>query len=592
MTKVKWMLKRTNTDIEYIARNANITTTTAKILANRGIKNVIDVKRFLNATEKELYDPLLMKDMNKGTDIIKNSILHKEKIVIYGDYDADGVTSTVIMYKALKRCGAEVDYYIPNRETEGYGLSTERLKVLKKQGFDTVLTCDNGISAIEEIKIAKELGFKVVITDHHELTFIEDEEKNKHYFIPEADAIINPKQKDCSYPFKLLCGAGIAFKFAKALFSKMEIDEKEVYSFIELACIGTICDVVDLVDENRIIAKLGLNTLSSSENLGINTLLETLEMKNKKITSHTVGFLIGPCINATGRLETAELSVDLLLTDNKEEAISLSRELVALNKKRQEMTIKCVDEIINLIENSEMKNDKVLVVYNENVHESIAGIVAGKVREKFNLPTIIITKGKEMPKGSGRSIEEYNLFEELIKCKELLNKFGGHPMAAGLSIIEENIDLLRKRLNENCKLTEEDIIPKIRLEKQVHLDEIDEKLVDEINRLEPFGKGNSSPLLAEKNVFINNIQLLGKEVKNTLKFNVYLRNHRKIITGICFGKVEEFENMLMDAYHISLEQALSNNNSINLDLVYTPFINIFRDKKYLQLRVVDFRAST
>lgn len=587
----KWMLKRTNADIDYIARRANITTTTAKILANRGIKNIVDINRFLNAEEKDLYSPFLMKDMDKGTDIIKNSILHREKIVIYGDYDADGVTSTVIMYKALKKCGAEVSYHIPDRETEGYGLSKERLEILKKQGFHAVLTCDNGISALEEIKFAKELGLKVVITDHHELPFIEDEEKNKKYIIPKADAIINPKQQDCTYPFKLLCGAGIAFKFAQALFSKMKIDEKEAYGYIEIACIGTICDVVDLVDENRIIAKLGLNTLANSKNLGINTLLETLEMKNKKITSHTVGFLIGPCINATGRLETAELSVNLLLTEDKNEAISLSRELVALNKKRQEMTVKCVDEIINNIENSDMKYDRVLVVYNENVHESIAGIVAGKIREKFNLPTIIITKGKEMPKGSGRSIEEYNLFEELIRCKDLFHKFGGHPMAAGLSIKEENIELLRKKLNENCNLTEEDIIPKLRLEKQVHLEEINEQLVDEINRLEPFGKGNASPLLGEKDVLINNIQLLGREIKNTLKFQVFSKNHKKIITGICFGKVEEFQQMLKDFYNISLEQALSDNNNIKLDLVYIPFINVFRDKKYLQMRIVDFRAS-
>lgn len=587
----RWMLKRTSADIKYIARKANITTTTAKILANRGISRIVDIEKFLNVEEKDMHNPLLMKDMDKGTDIIRESILQGEKIVIYGDYDADGVTSTVIMYKALKRCGANVEYHIPDREAEGYGLNKARIKRLKEQGFDTILTCDNGISALEEIELAKELNFKVVITDHHELPFVEDEQGNKEYVVPKADAIINPKQKDCDYPFKLLCGAGIAFKFAKALFKKMRIDESEAYNYIELACIGTICDVVDLVDENRIIAKLGLKSLSNSSNMGINALLETLEVKDKKVASYTVGFLIGPCINATGRLETADISVQLLMTEDKNEAVSLSRELVALNKKRQEMTIKCVDEIINNIENSDMQYEKVLVVYNEKVHESIAGIVAGKVREKFNLPTIVITNGKEMPKGSGRSIEEYNLFEELIKCKDLLHKFGGHPMAAGLSIKEENIEILRQRLNDNCTLTEEDIIPKLRLEKQVPLEEINENLVQEINRLEPFGKGNASPLLGEKNVIVNNIQLLGKEIKNTLKFQAISRNHKKRITGICFGKVEEFQKMLMDSYNISLEQVLSSNDGIKLDLVYVPFINVFRDKKYLQMRVVDFRAS-
>lgn len=587
----RWMMKRTTADINYISKKAGITVTTAKILANRGINTIEEINKFLNAGEEYLHDPFLMKDMDKGTDIVKNSILNEEKIIIYGDYDADGVTSTAIMYKALKKCGARVKYHIPDREAEGYGLNKDRLKIIKEEGFHTVLTCDNGISAIEEIELAKALGLKVVITDHHELPFIEDEESHREYIMPKADAIINPKRRDCSYPFKLLCGAGIAFKFAKALFNKMSIDEKEADDYIELACIGTICDVVDLVDENRVITKVGLKNISNSKNIGIAALLDTLEVQGKKITSHTIGFLIGPCINATGRLETAELSVELLLTEDKNKAISLSRELLALNKKRQEMTVKCVDDIISHIENSHMKYEKVLVVYNKEVHESIAGIVAGKIREKFNLPTIVITKGKEMPKGSGRSIDEYNLFEELTKCKDLLHKFGGHPMAAGLSIKEENIDILRNRLNENCKLTEEDITPKIRLEKQVPLEEITERLIDEINRLEPFGKGNASPLLGEKNVIVNDIQLLGREIKNTLRFQIYSTNHKENITGICFGKVEEFQKMIMDSYHISLEQLLTGNNVIKLDLVYVPFVNVFRDKKYLQMRIVDFRPS-
>ena len=439
----KWLLRNTSKDISSLAKNSGVSEVIAKILINRGFSKPIDIKKFMRASIDDLYDPFLMKDMDKGTDIIKLAIENNEKIVVYGDYDADGVTSTVIMYKALKHCGANVKYHVPDREHEGYGINSDRIRILNEEGCKVVLTCDNGIAAIEQVKLAKELGMIVIITDHHELQFEEDDKGTRIFKVPNADAVINPKQKECNYPFKQLCGAGIAFKFVQALYKKLGIDEEMAHEFIEIAGIGTICDVVDLVDENRIIAKNALEMLTNTKNIGLRYLKEILSINDKEIKCYHVGFQIGPCINATGRLESAATSVELLLCEEEDRAKDLAKILFELNQKRQEMTTQNVEEVIELIEQSTFKNDKVLVIYKDTIHESIAGIVAGRVRETFNVPTIILTKGKENPKGSARSITEYNLFEELIKCEELLEKFGGHPMAAGLSIKEENIEKLR-----------------------------------------------------------------------------------------------------------------------------------------------------
>ncbi len=587
--KAEWRLKVTNCDIDTIAKEANISKTTAKILANRDIKNIGEVKIFMNSSLKDMHDPFLMKDMDVGTDIILDAIDEGKKIVIYGDYDADGVTSTAILYEALLKLDANVEYYIPDRESEGYGMCSERIQILKEEGTEVILTCDNGISAIEEINFAKSLEMQVVVTDHHELSFNEFEGK-REYIVPQADAIINPKQEDCPYPFKLLCGAGIAFKFVQALYMKLGMEDKDAYEFIELAGIGTICDVVDLIGENRIIAKNSLKMISNTKNIGLNALKETLGIKDNSIKSYHIGFMIGPCINATGRLDTAALSVELLTCDDRNRAIELARTLYDLNKTRQEMTMKNVEEIIDSIENSNLKNDKVLVVYKKDVHESIAGIVAGKVREKFNVPTIILTKGKDMPKGSGRSIEEYNLFEELLKCREFMEKFGGHPMAAGLSIKEENISILREQLNKNCTLSDSDIRPKIKIDRRIHLSEVSLELINELEELEPFGKGNPTPVFAEKNIQICDIKIIGKN-QNTLKLTCIIHNNSKI-DAICFNRVEDFKELLKERYENNYEKVLINPLGLKLDIIFYPMINDFNGTRKLQLRIKDFRLST
>ena len=583
------MLRTTNANLREVGKKVGVNPLIAKIMINRQINTIDEMKKFINPSLDNLYDPFLMKGMDEGTEIIKNAILQNEKIMIYGDYDADGVTSTVILYKALTTCDAEASYYIPDRENEGYGLSTSRLEKMYDEGYRTIITCDNGISAVEQVKRAKELGMTIVITDHHELPFEEQENGERIYKTPNADVVINPKQEDCEYPFKQLCGAGIAFKFAEGLYRKMNISEKKAYELIEIAGIGTICDVVDLVDENRVIAKNALKRLKDTDNLGICALKDALNIKGE-VSSYHRGFLIGPCINATGRLETAFLSVDLFLAEDENKAKELASTLVDLNKKRQELTNEAVEEVIEMIESSNLINDKVLVVYNEKIHESIAGIVAGRIKERYNLPTIVLTKGKEMPKGSARSIPEYNMFEELIKCKEYLEKFGGHPMAAGLSIKEENIEKFRKYINDCCTLTEDDLIYKIRIDERLEFKNIDFKLIDEIKVLEPFGKGNATPILAEKNVAVEKISILG-ENKNTLKLRCRINGTNRYIDGICFNKVDEFIEEMKEAYGESYEYMLENPCGMKMDLIFTPSINEYNGKVSIQLKINSFKIK-
>lgn len=586
----RWMLRTNSLDAKKLAKEAGISELVVTLLLNREIKTIEAMQKFIRSSIEDMYPPFLMKDMEKAIHMVQEAIVENKKILIYGDYDVDGVTSTTILFKALKRCGAGVSYHVPHRENEGYGLNSDRIREIKEEGFDLILTCDNGISALEQVALAKELGMTVIITDHHEVPFVEEDGIRKPV-VPEADVIVNPKQEDCTYPFKLLCGAGIALKFAEALYKEMGIPHEEALAFIEIAAIGTICDVVDLLDENRIIAKNGLQMLNQTKNLGLQALIEETGLTDKKIGVYHIGFIIGPCINATGRLDTARLSVELLLSENVEEAKSLAKKLHQLNVERQELTIHSVEQITLMIDSSDLKNDKVFVIYNEEIHESIAGIVAGRIKERYYTPTLILTKGKDMPKGSGRSIEGYNMFEELIKCKELLDHFGGHPMAAGLSIEEKNISLLRKKLNENCTLTEEERIPKIRIDKRIPLQGLSFKMIDELESLEPFGKGNSTPVFAEKNIPVKHLSIIGKD-GNTLKLSCGFPNSPYAVEAIAFGGVTQLQELLQEQYGDEWESILHNPAGLKLDLIFYPQINEFRGDRKLQLRISDMRLST
>lgn len=585
----RWFIKNKKMDYKYMASKYGITELMSRLIVNRDITDDSLIRSYINPEFSMLHEPREMKDMNKAIDIILHKIENKKKIRIIGDYDVDGVISVYILYSALKRCNADVDYEIPDRIKDGYGVNVNIIKKAKEDGIDTIVTCDNGISAIEPIKAAKELGMTVIVTDHHDIPFIEDEDGNRTVIRSEADAILNPKQEDCKYKFKSLCGAGVAFKLIQVLYKELGIDEEEAFKFIEFLAIATVCDVVDLVDENRVFVKKGLEKINNTANTGLQELLIECEIQNKKIGVYHLGFIIGPCINASGRLDNAKKGVRLLLSDDEKEATLLAKELVRLNEDRKEMTMNGVEEAIEIVENSNIKNDKVFVIYLPHIHESLAGIIAGRIREKYNVPTLILTKSEDGAKGSGRSIEEYNMFEELVKCKDLLDKFGGHPMAAGFSLKEENIDEFRKRLNENTTLSEEDLLKKVTIDTVLPLDIITYDLVNDLGRLEPFGKANPKPLFGEKDVNVIKGMILGKN-RNVLKLKLKTKNG-KAMDAVYFGDIEEFEENITEKY--GKDQLIKlydgSYNDVKLDLVFYPDINEYNGNVTIQVIIQNYR---
>jgi len=585
----RWFVKNIKADYKQISNKYKITELMSKLIINRDITNDDLIKSYINPDFDKLHNPKDMKDLEKAVEIINDKIKLNKKIRIVGDYDVDGVISVYILYVALKRCNANVDYEVPDRIKDGYGININIIKQAKEDGVDTILTCDNGISAIEPIKYAKELGITVIVTDHHDIPFIEDENKIRKFISSDADAIINPKQKECNYKFKQLCGAGVAFKLVEVLYEKLGIGKEECYKFIEFLAIATVCDVVDLVDENRIFVKRGLEFINNTNNLGLQELLRECEMNEKILSVYHLGFIIGPCINACGRLDSAKKGLQLLLSKEDEEATKLAKELVKLNEERKDMTMNGVETAIEIVEKNNMVKDKVLVIYIPDVHESLAGIIAGRIREKYNVPTLIITKSENGAKGSGRSIEEYNMFEELVKCKDLLGNFGGHPMAAGFSLKEENIDEFRRRLNNNTTLKDEDVLRKVTIDCVLPIDSINYELINDLERLEPFGKANSKPLFAEKNINLLKATILGKN-NNVLKFKLKTK-FNKMLDAIYFGDVYEFEEVISDKYGKEELQKLYDGtyNDVKLDLVFYPSINEYNGNTSIQVVIQNYR---
>jgi len=587
----KWFIKNKVADYKKIAKDFKISEFLSKLLVNRDITDYNLIDSFISSSLDRLHDPSLMKDLLKGADIIRDKIINKRKIRIVGDYDVDGVISIYLLYTGIKKCGGNVDYVIPSRINDGYGINNEIVREAEKDGIDTIITCDNGIAAIEQIKLAKELGLTVIVTDHHDLPFVVDEAGEKKYLSTEADAVINPKQKDCNYPFKGLCGAAVVFKLIQELYLIFELPLESTYCLMEYTAIATICDVVDLIDENRIIVKKGLELLNNTENIGLKALIKETGIEDKEIGVYHIGFIIGPSINASGRLDSALKALELLLSNDLDHANLLAKELRELNEERKQMTIDGVEKIINIIENSEIKKDKILVIYEPEIHESIAGIIAGRIKEKYNRPTIILTQGKDGVKGSGRSIEEYNMFEEISECKDLLLKFGGHPMAAGLSLEETNISQFRKKLNENTSLTDDDLISRIYIDMQLPLEYISFKLIDELKLLEPFGKGNNKPIFGEKNLKINRGFVLGAN-KNVLKL-ILENENRKIIEGIFFGDIMTFENRVNEIYgNGELDKIYKGiGNNIKLDILFYPSVNEYNGNTNLQVTIQNYRIN-
>ena len=588
MSNEKWLLRNRKVDLKAMSEKYKISQLLCKLMVNRDIIDENIINSYINPVYKYLHSPKTMKDVVIAVDIIKRKIQENKKIRIIGDYDVDGIISVFILYTALKKCGANVDYEIPDRIKDGYGINENIVKVAYDEGVDTIITCDNGISAIDQIQYAKDLGLTVIVTDHHDVPFIE-EDGVRTFLSSQADAIINPKQIECEYKFKSICGAGVAFKLMEALYEEIGMDKEECYKLIEFVAIATVCDVVDLIDENRIFVKNGLEMLNNSKNIGINALKKACGLEDKEITAYHLGFVIGPCLNASGRLDSAKKGLELLLMEDDEEAKNLAQEIVDLNDARKNMTKEGVDRAINIIDSTDINNDNILVVYIPDIHESLAGIVAGRVKEKYNKPTIILTKSEEGVKGSARSIEEYNMFEGLLACKELLDKFGGHPMAAGLSLQEDKVDELRKALNNKCELTDEDLTRKIMIDSSLPLEYLNLHLIEELNVLEPFGKGNSKPVFGVRDAKITKAMLLGKD-KNVLKLKL-LTNNNITIDAMIFNDLENFESKIIEKYGNEELDNLYNksNNNIPMDFTFYPSINEWNGNKSIQIVVNGIR---
>lgn len=589
MSNEKWLLRNRKVDLKAMSDKYKISQLLCKLMVNRDITDDNIINSYINPVYENLHSPKTMKDIALAVDIIKRKIQENKKIRIIGDYDVDGIISVFILYTALKECGANVDYEIPDRIKDGYGINENIVKTAYDEDVDTIITCDNGISAIDQIQYAKNLGLTVIVTDHHDVPFVE-ENGVRTFISSQADAIINPKQIECEYEFKSICGAGVAFKLMEVLYEELGMNKEECYKLIEFVAIATVCDVVDLIDENRIFVKNGLNMLNNTTNIGIKALKKASGLEDKEITAYHLGFVIGPCLNASGRLDSAKKGLELLLMENYEEAENLAQEIVDLNDARKKMTKEGVDRAINIIDSTEINNDKILVVYIPDIHESLAGIVAGRVKEKYNKPTIILTKSEEGVKGSARSIEEYNMFEGLLACKELLDKFGGHPMAAGLSLQEDKVDELRKELNNKCKLTDEDLTRKIMIDASLPLEYLNINLIKELDVLEPFGKGNAKPVFGVRDVKVTKAMLLGKD-KNILKLRL-LTNNNLTIDAMIFNDLENFENKVIEKYgNEGLDNLYNkfNNNNISMDFTFYPSINEWNGNKSIQIIVNGIR---
>ena len=575
----KWFVSAKRADFQEIGRKFGIDAVTARLIRNRDVVGDEAVWEYLYGSRKDLYAPQLMKDCRKTAEILKEKIAEKKKIRVIGDYDIDGVNATCILYKGLIRCGAEADVEIPDRMKDGYGLNKNLIQYAYEEGIDTILTCDNGIAAVDEIAEAKRLGMTVLITDHHEL-----QER-----IPAADAIVNPKQPECTYPYKSLCGAAVAYKLMICLYELCGIPVEETDAFIEFAAIATVGDVMDLTGENRILVKEGLKMINQTSNRGLKALIRANGLEDAQISSYHIGFVLGPCINASGRLDTAKRALELLLAEDDAVAEDLAHTLKELNDERKDMTQQGVAQAIELIEEGVLKEDKVLVVYLPDCHESLAGIIAGRIRERYHKPVFVLTDAADGLKGSGRSIEAYNMFAEMSKCAELFTKFGGHPMAAGLSLPRENMEAFHKKINENSVLTEDDFIPKVTIDVPMPISYITERLVEELGLLEPFGKGNTKPLFAEKSLNILSARILGKN-RNVIKLQV-LGAAGTVMEAMYFGDVERFQEYLREKFgHTETEKLFQGReNAVTLSLAYYPGINEFRGNRTLQIVIQSYQ---
>ena len=587
--KERWVQIVKGADFNKIAQEYHITPVLARLMVNRGVTSSEDIRKYLYGTPEDLYSPLTMKDIFKAAGLIETECERGQVIAIASDFDVDGIFSSYILYQGFTQIGGKARIYTPNRVTEGYGLNERIVQEAYDDGARLIVTCDNGIAAFDAIAFAKSLGMKVVVTDHHDIPYEILADGSRRTLISEADAIVNPKQVDCAYPFKKLCGAGVAYKLIQVIYQHRGVSEDQLYRLIQYVAIATVADVMDLEDENRIFVKYGLQMLMHTENIGLKTLIDVCGLNEGQIRAYHIGFVIGPCFNAAGRLDTVKIALDLLMAQKPEQAVRYAQELKAMNESRKEMTQEGYEQAVEIVENSDLKNDKILLVLLNDCHESLVGIIAGKLKEKYHKPSIVFTEvGGGMIKGSARSIEAYNIFEGLIACRDLLTKFGGHPMAAGMSLPKQNLDQLRRLLNQKTSLTEQDLIPVVRIDVAMPIGYITESFIEELELLEPFGKGNTKPVFAEKYFRIQRARVIGKN-QNVLKMDVCSDTHT-MMEAMYFGDIQAFDDFVEDIYGKDMKEKMyaGRGSQVELALTYYPSLNVYMGHKKIQIVVTGY----
>ena len=569
----RWVLLRKGADFEAISKKFHISPRLASLIRNRDVIGDEAINQYLNDTIAELYDGMQMKGMPQAVEILTEKIRDREKIRVIGDYDCDGINATYILLEGLEKLGAKVDSDIPDRIKDGYGLNQHLIDRAHEDGIDTIITCDNGIAAAKEIEYGKALGMTIIVTDHHEVPYKENE-AGRRYILPPADAVVDPRQEGCEYPFKGLCGAAVAYKLVEALCEANGQDVADLDYLLENVAIATVADVMDLTEENRILVKQGLEMLKRTSNLGLRALIQCIGLEGKKIQAYHIGFILAPCLNASGKLDTAKRALALLRAKTEREADMLAGDLKALNESRRDMTDRVVDEAMAKVEQTDIRGDKVLVIYLPDCHESLAGLVAGRVRENYYRPVFVLTDSEDGVKGSGRSIESYSMYEELTGCGDLLTKFGGHPMAAGLSLDKENVEKFKRRLNDQCTLSEEELTEKVVIDMELPFAAITEHFIEELEYMEPFGKGNTKPVFAARGVAMQHVKIIGKN-KNVAKATAIDAAGNRM-EAICFHDAQEFA-----------KQCERNNGKMSI--TFYPGINEFRGERQIQIVITHYR---
>lgn len=584
----KWIEIRKGGNFMEMAKKYGIDPLIARIIRNRDIIDEKEITEYLYGGKEALHNPHLLKDVDKAAEIIAEGIAEKKAMRIIGDYDIDGVNATYILLDGIRRCGGNVDAAIPDRMKDGYGINEHLIEQALSDGKELLITCDNGIAAINEINFAKEKGMTVVVTDHHEIPY-HNTEQGKEFLRSNADAIVNPKQADCPYPCKGICGAVVAWKLVQVLYERMDIPVEEADIFIENAGFATVGDVMDLTGENRILVKLGLKALEHTKNPGMKALIAKNKLSDKPLSAYHIGFVLGPCINASGRLDTAKCSLELLLERDEVKASALAGELVELNESRKYMTQQETQKALEQIEKEGREKDKVLVVYLPECHESLAGIIAGRIREAYQRPVFVLTRGEEGVKGSGRSIEAYSMFDKMTEVAELFTKYGGHPMAAGLSMREEDIDKLREQLNQKAELSEEDMAEVVRLDAVLPMSYFTVDTIRQLSVLEPCGKSNTKPVFADRNIKITRAGIVGVN-RNVLKLHL-LDSKGNPVAGVYFGEAEKFLTFLSEKFGSEEVDAAMHGkeNSIQFAAVYEPAVDTYSGRESVQAIIRRFR---